>query len=183
MESDGRRLKGEQRKRELIAATLKVVADQGVAGVSHRVVAKEAGLPATAAAYHFDGIDDLLAAALTEAMNIAIAEIREIAADPDPDAAIRRMAESMADVVRDSGRLVAEFELYLLAARKPALLPAVRGWMDVISEFARRYLDDPLRVLLVVGAFDGLMLQALLMENPPQASEFEGLLRVLLQRN
>jgi hypothetical protein len=64
-QTDGRLFKGERRKEELIEATLQVVAREGVAGVSHRAVAREAGLPATAAAYHFASIDDLLTAALT----------------------------------------------------------------------------------------------------------------------
>ncbi|WP_083792889.1 TetR/AcrR family transcriptional regulator [Kribbella flavida] len=62
--TDGRKLKGERRRQELIEATLRVVARDGVSGVSHRTVAREAGRPATAAAYYFSGIDGLLLQAL-----------------------------------------------------------------------------------------------------------------------
>ncbi|MEU2575922.1 hypothetical protein ACIP3B_26355 [Streptomyces anulatus] len=39
-QTDGRLPKGERRKAELIEATLQVVAREGVAGVSHRAVAR-----------------------------------------------------------------------------------------------------------------------------------------------
>ena len=38
---DGRRARGERRREEIIAATLRVVERDGVAGVTHRAVARE----------------------------------------------------------------------------------------------------------------------------------------------
>ncbi|WP_244164897.1 TetR/AcrR family transcriptional regulator [Streptomyces silaceus] len=63
---DGR-AKGERRRRALIEATVRVIAREGASGVTHRSVAPEAGLPTTATTYCFDGIGDLLAAALPAA--------------------------------------------------------------------------------------------------------------------
>ena len=64
---DGRRVRGERRRSAIIAATLAVVERDGVAGVSHRAVAREAGVPASSALYYFATLDDLLVAALTAA--------------------------------------------------------------------------------------------------------------------
>ena len=61
---DGRRLRGERARRALIEATLAVIERDGLAGVTHRAVTREADLPATSAAYHFASIDDLLEASL-----------------------------------------------------------------------------------------------------------------------
>ena len=49
-----------QRRARIIAATLDLIADEGVAGVSHRKIAARAGVPLGSMTYHFDGIDDLL---------------------------------------------------------------------------------------------------------------------------
>ncbi|SDH84091.1 DNA-binding transcriptional regulator YbjK [Actinokineospora alba] len=179
--TDGRRVKGERRKQELIEATLRVVAREGVAGVSHRTVAREADLPATAAAYHFHGIDDLLAAALTRSMDDDAARMRRFAADTGGGAdGLRELAERMAEVVAEPDHLLAEYELYLLAAREPKLRPATHRWMDAVAEFARRYTDDSVRIQILVGVVDGLLLQGLLHDRPPTADQLEAVLRTVL---
>nr|WP_042191139.1 TetR/AcrR family transcriptional regulator [Kibdelosporangium sp. MJ126-NF4]CEL19868.1 Transcriptional regulator, TetR family [Kibdelosporangium sp. MJ126-NF4]CTQ97092.1 Transcriptional regulator, TetR family [Kibdelosporangium sp. MJ126-NF4] len=171
--TDGRKLKGERRKQELIDATLQVVAREGVAGVSHRTVAREAGQPATAPAYYFDGIDDLLTAALTSCMNEDADRLGRMVS-------LREVAELMAEALRDPGRLLAEFELFLLAARDPGLRESTERWLGSLADVARRFTDDPDRVTAFVAAYDGLLLQALVVSRPPTATEFEAVLRVLL---
>lgn len=179
--TDGRRVKGERRKQELIEATLRVVAREGVAGVSHRTVAREADMPATAAAYYFHGIDDLLTAALTRSMDDDAERMRRLAADADGGAdGLRKLAERMAEVVAEPDPLLAEYELYLLAAREPRLRPATHRWMDAVAEFARRYTDDAVRIQILVGVVDGMLLQGLLRDRPPTADQFEAVLRTVL---
>ncbi|MGH3858960.1 TetR/AcrR family transcriptional regulator [Actinokineospora sp.] len=180
--TDGRRAKGERRKQELIEATLRVVAREGVAGVSHRTVAREADMPATAAAYYFQGIDDLLTAALTRSMDDDAERMRLLAADADGGAdGLRALAERMAEVVvAEPGALLAEYELYLLAAREPRLRPATHRWMDAVADFARRYTDDAVRIQILVGVVDGMLLQGLLHDRPPSADDFEAVLRTVL---
>ncbi|MGW4094447.1 TetR/AcrR family transcriptional regulator [Nocardia sp. NPDC004750] len=179
--TDGRRLKGERRKQELIDATLRVVARDGLAGVSHRTVSREAGQPATAAAYYFAGIDDLLNAALTACMDQDAERMRRLAEAADGGAdSLRTLAELMAEVAARPDRLLAEYELYLLAARDRALRGPTHRWMAAVADFARRYTADPNLVDVVVGAVDGLLLQALLIDTPPTADRFEAMLRTLL---
>ncbi|MFD7549723.1 TetR/AcrR family transcriptional regulator [Streptomyces sp. NPDC059578] len=179
--TDGRRLKGERRKKELIDATVRVVARDGVAGVSHRVVARQAGQPATAAAYYFKNIDDLLTAALTDCMAQDAARMRTLAAGTDGGpAGLRALAELMAAVVVHPDHLLAEFELYLLAARRPELREATDDWLAAIDEFGRRYTDDPVRLRILAGVLDGLLMQALLTDDPPSVDAFEDVLRQVL---
>lgn len=63
-QTDGRKARGERRRREIIDATLRVVERDGVAGVTHRTVAREAGVPTASTTYHFASLDDLLLATL-----------------------------------------------------------------------------------------------------------------------
>ncbi|MFC8622855.1 TetR/AcrR family transcriptional regulator [Streptomyces anulatus] len=180
-QTDGRLLKGERRKEELIEATLQVVAREGVAGVSHRAVAREAGLPATAAAYHFTSIDDLLTGALTRCMEQDADRMLRLAEETDggPEG-ITALAELLAKVVNGPGQLLAEYELYLLAARRPELRGPTRHWLEAIAAYGRRYTDDPVRVRVLKGVIDGLLLQGLLTDTPPTAAEFEAVLRHVL---
>lgn len=179
--TDGRRAKGERRRRALIDATLRVVARDGVSGVTHRTVAKEAGVPTTASTYYFASIDDLLCDALSTCMREDAQRLLAVA-DSLPHAADRRtaIAELMADLVATPGHLLAEYELFLLAARRPELREATELWAAAAAEFARRFTTDPDRVALFVAAFDGLLLRALLAERPHTVAGFEAALRLLL---
>jgi len=55
----------EQRRLAILQATLRVVVRDGVRGVRHRAVAKEAEVPLSATTYYFKDIHDLLADAFT----------------------------------------------------------------------------------------------------------------------
>lgn len=178
---DGRRAKGERSRRQLIEATIRVVARDGVAGVSHRAVAREAGQPATAAAYYFKSIDDLLTAALTRCMEQDAERMRVLAERTDgTESGLRELAELMVRVVTHPDHLLAEYELYLLAARRPELRGPTEDWLAAVTEFGSRYTDDPVRLRLLRGTMDGLLMQALLTDAPPTAEEFEAVLRNIL---
>lgn len=59
------RQSSEQRRLAILQAALRVVARDGVRGVRHRAVAKEAEVPLSATTYYFKDIHDLLADAFT----------------------------------------------------------------------------------------------------------------------
>ena len=49
-----------RRRERILAAALDLIAEEGVAGVSHRKIAARAGVPLGSMTYHFTGIDELL---------------------------------------------------------------------------------------------------------------------------
>ncbi|MEV2278067.1 TetR family transcriptional regulator [Nocardiopsis sp. NPDC049922] len=174
---DRRYPKGELRRRALIEATLRVIERDGVSGVSHRTVSQEAGLPTSSTTYYFTGLGDLLAAALTCVMDEDSERMRRLSSGGDRR---RELAELLARVAAEPGRLLAEYELFLLAARRPHLREATDRWLVAVSAFARCYTDDPVRARVVVAMIDGFLLQTLLSENKPTADEVEALLSVVL---
>ena len=54
------RVNSEQRRRKILEAALKIVVRDGVRGVRHRAVAKEAEVPLSATTYYFKDISDLI---------------------------------------------------------------------------------------------------------------------------
>jgi DNA-binding transcriptional regulator YbjK len=54
------RAKSEHRRRLILEATLRLVAKEGIRGVKHRSVAKEAGVPLASTTYYFKDIDELI---------------------------------------------------------------------------------------------------------------------------
>ncbi|GAA1952403.1 TetR/AcrR family transcriptional regulator [Amycolatopsis minnesotensis] len=181
-EPDGRRIRGERRRAAIIAATLHVIERDGVSGVTHRAVAREAGVPASSATYYFATLDDLLVAALTETVEDYIRQLREIIDSG------RDQIESLAHIIADCsgpGRLrsLAEQELSLLAVRRPALRPVARRWRETVAAIARQYTGDDLVVRALVSTADGLCASSLLEDEAPSERDVVAILRHALGLN
>ncbi|WP_344231580.1 TetR/AcrR family transcriptional regulator [Kribbella hippodromi] len=177
--ADGRRVRGEQRRSELLAATLAVIERDGVAGVSHRVVAAEADVSVASITYHFPTLDALLVAALQSAAEDLAVELdgrgSELGARPADELA--RLIEHSA--VRRRGRTLALYELYLYAARRPDLREAASAWLEPLTEIARAFAGDPQKARLLVAALDGLLMHALIGARDVDRRDLAALLEVL----
>ncbi|MHA6624305.1 TetR/AcrR family transcriptional regulator [Pseudonocardia sichuanensis] len=178
---DGRRARGERRRAELIAATLRVVERDGAAGVTHRTVAKEAGAPTSLATYHFATLDDLLVAALTDVTQHYERTLRAlIDRGHDP---LGGLAELIAASATEPGRCraLAERELSTLAARRPALRGLAHGWRSLVAELGRLHTTDPTAVAALVATADGLCASVLLAEAAPDVDRLRAVLAHVLQ--
>ncbi|AFR09654.1 MULTISPECIES: TetR/AcrR family transcriptional regulator [Nocardiopsis] len=179
--SDGRLRKGEQRRRLLVNATMDVITNEGVTAVSQRRVAAEAGVPPSTVTYYYATIDDLLVDALTRVNNAYVAVVEGL--PEDPDEALRGFATLIAEGVGpDRAHALAEMELFLLAARRPALGEQVDCWYDAVDAFFALYLPDPAARAGVIAASDGYLLRCCVMEPPPSADEVYRALRRLIDR-
>ncbi|MEU0487926.1 TetR family transcriptional regulator [Nocardiopsis sp. NPDC006139] len=159
--TDGRRIRGERRRAEIIDATLRVVHRDGAAGVTHRTVAREAGVTASLTTYYFATLDDLLVAALSTVADHYTARIRAVTAAGGDT--LRGLAELLAESAGPGReRALAERELSTLAARRPALRPLARRWREEVAGLARARTDDPAAVEALVAASDGLCASLLL---------------------
>lgn len=54
------RAKSEHRRREILEAALRIVSREGIRGVKHRAVAKEASVPLASTTYYFKDIEELI---------------------------------------------------------------------------------------------------------------------------
>ncbi|WP_255459331.1 MULTISPECIES: TetR/AcrR family transcriptional regulator [unclassified Nocardiopsis] len=156
--TDGRRIKGERRRRALLDATMRVVERDGVAAVSQRRVAAEAGVPPSAVTYYYATVDDLLVDALTRVNDTYVAALAAL--PEDADAALRALAGMVAGGPgSDRAHVMAECELFLLAARRPALRPQIERWNRAVDAFFAPYLPDPVERAGVCAALDGLFVR------------------------
>jgi TetR/AcrR family transcriptional regulator, regulator of biofilm formation and stress response len=73
-----------ERRRRIIEAAIRIVELKGIAALSHRTVAAEAGVPLGSTTYHFAGLDDLLVAALEQVSS-------------EPRSAMRGWAEALSE--------------------------------------------------------------------------------------
>lgn len=180
---DGRRARGERRRQAILEATLRVIERDGVAGVSHRSVAREAGVPTTSTTYYFASLDDLLIATLTWSADLLARDSADLAVwmIESPNSGVEELTRRIVDLVGvHRGRTMAEYELYLLAARRPELRPAARRWIDLIVEAMRPYFPDAVAVRAVLAAVDGLLIQGLIADEPPSVADLEPVVSYLV---
>jgi DNA-binding transcriptional regulator YbjK len=115
--------RGEERRERILRATLAVIGRLGISAVTHRSVAEEAGVPLGSLTYWFATKDDLLREALRRFVGDEAERLRGLAEQLGPDAEPAAIAERYASVLEDNTgpEQITQFELYLEAARNPAL--------------------------------------------------------------
>lgn len=180
--TDGRRARGDRRRELLLDAAMDVIAADGAAAVTHRAVAARAGVPPAAPGYYFGTVDDILLAALTRAGH------RYEQAVEDAAAAVRSGGEPVAELVAavrgwadrpGDTTMAAEYELYLLAARRPELAPVALGWADRLADLLVRSGAGPAPARAVVALVEGVLLQSLLGRRMP-GDELDAAVRRLI---
>jgi DNA-binding transcriptional regulator YbjK len=153
---------------------MRVIERAGVAAVSQRVVAQEAGVPPSAVTYYFPTVDDLLVAALADCNDDYLRRLDECTRDPDPIAALARVIAESGSSMR--AHAAAEYELFLIAARRPELQPEVDRWTAAIDAHLAPHVADPLARAATAAAVEGLFLRCFVAADPPNADEVRAVL-------
>lgn len=169
-------------RRSVIArAAISVVAERGVEGLTHRAVAAAADLPLGSTTYHFRSLDDLLAAAISEAKAAADAELEAWVAElgPEPDLAAALAALLLEWTTTQRDQAIVEYELYVAALRRPALREIAHEWDRALRKLLERYTDG-LTARIVATIADGIVLQSLIHDEQLHAAEVERMLRRIL---
>lgn len=178
---DGRRRKGIQRRRLLVEATMRVIERDGAGSVSQRRVAAEAGVPPSSVTYYYDSVDDLLVATLTRVNDSYVELVGALGTGDEGLAALARLIAPADEEAR--AHLVAECELFLMAARRPAMRPEIERWSATLEAFLAPYTTDPVRRTGVANAIEGMFLRgAYSGTSAPGSEEAHRVLRRLLDR-
>ncbi len=155
------------RRNRIIDACLDVIAEVGVAGVSHRKVAAAADVPLGSMTYHFDGMDQLLHEAFSRFAQEFSDRFRvRMTAARTPEQARLVVAEQMLrESLRDQRELILTQELYTLAARVPRYRTITNAWMAA-SRAALELHFDPVTARLLDASVEGLSLHRALDTEP-----------------
>ncbi|MEU1205879.1 TetR family transcriptional regulator [Nocardia sp. NPDC005825] len=137
------------RREALVRAALELIAEQGPAAVTHRKVAARADLPGATTGYFFASVQDLIDEALALQVRDRIAEFgpmfeNALAERPTLDELLRLIAVTAA---RSRTAVIAQFQLYLDAGRRPELEGPVTEALEQFEALA-------VRVLRACGAVD-----------------------------
>jgi TetR/AcrR family transcriptional regulator, regulator of biofilm formation and stress response len=131
----------------IVEATIRLIGRDGVDGVTHRAVAREAGVSLSSTTYHFASRDEIVSEALRR---VAALEIERIArdaealeaADLDVPSISRALAGWLSEQLEGDGllRVRAGYHLQLEAARRPELQEIHIEWAKAVRDLAERVL-------------------------------------------
>ncbi len=124
--------RGRERRTELVAAAIAVIAEKGLERVTFRAVADRAGFPASTTSYFFDSVPDVIDAAITQIADAVTDKVATLLTAARSETVGRdELAEALVELVtgQDNDDSVAQFEAYLAARRRPELAEAVHRIM------------------------------------------------------
>jgi TetR/AcrR family transcriptional regulator, regulator of biofilm formation and stress response len=170
----------EGRRQTIIDAATRVIADAGVAGLTHRRVAEVADVPVGSTTYYFKDLDELREAALAHAAHASIEGLdewtRTLAETTDLPGALARLT---AEYLADHTRFRALNELYTAASHRPELRELARLWSDgliaILEPHTTRSTAESVSVFI-----DGALLHALTTGQPLATSTLTEALAKLL---
>lgn len=152
----------EQRRQDILDATMRIVIRDGVRAVRHRAVAAEASVPLSATTYYFKDIDALLTDAFSRYVERSAAYmvrlwsntevvLREMVARSDGTAAARshladRIAVMAHDYIRHQSlirrdQLIAEHAFHHEALINPNLAELVTAHQQILLQGTRQFLQ------------------------------------------
>ncbi|MGW3724715.1 TetR/AcrR family transcriptional regulator [Streptomyces sp. NPDC000851] len=156
-----------QRRERILAATLDLITEEGVVGVSHRKIATRAQVPLGSMTYHFTGIDDLLRQAFTRFADHIVAVFEHHLSRADNPEQAREAVTDLIHTLSEGPRrdLVLTHELYTLAARRPEYRQLTQEWMHRSRHLLEQHFDaDTARQLDAL--IEGLTLHRALADSP-----------------
>jgi DNA-binding transcriptional regulator YbjK len=168
--------KGETRRRALLHGVLAVLETGGPAAVTHRAVARAAGVPVSAATYYFAGRDDLLRAALRHATTDWVRSFDRL-----ERASLGDLAETLVRyAIAERGAARAQYELLFTAMRDESLREDADLWYSSLEHVLRRPGVPAERVDVVALAVDGLIVRMLWRGEPATVGATERVLRQIV---
>jgi DNA-binding transcriptional regulator YbjK len=150
------------RRQTIIDAATRVIAEVGLAGLTHRRVADVAGVPVGSTTYYFTDLDELGEAALAEAARGSIEGLDQwaeaLSATTDLAGTLSRLT---AEYLADHERYRACNELYTAAGHRPELRPHARLWLDGLIAILEPRTGHPAAQAAAIF-IDGALLHALI---------------------
>ena len=155
------------RKDRIIDAAIEVIAEHGVAGTTHRLIAGAADVPLGSLTYHFSSLEDLRAQAFgrhAQRMSVIYeAHFRGVETR-------EQFVEAVTDLIDgDAGASGPDwaiaYELYLAALRDPALRTVTETWMRTSRAVLERFVD-PTTARGVDALIEGLVMHKTLSTSP-----------------
>ncbi|WP_187978182.1 TetR/AcrR family transcriptional regulator [Mycetocola sp. JXN-3] len=151
------RPKDPQRREKIIAATLDVIAEHGIAGTTHRRIAAAAEVPLGSMTYYFSGMEELLTEAfMLMATTISRRYMEIMDAATTREEAREAVVEVITGDIWETPRtLTLSYELYAFSVKNERVREVIRHWMSQSRVAIGRHFD-PMTTYALDAAVEGL---------------------------
>ncbi|GAB3158199.1 TetR family transcriptional regulator [Amycolatopsis stemonae] len=165
-----------ERRERILGAAIRVVHRSGIASVTARSVAAEAGVPVGSVAYHFESVPGLLLEASARVLRLRSDTLTERLAGTRPPDVVRRLAELVHhQLTEQRPTSVVAYELYLLGMRDEAFRQVSRASNAHLREVLADLLPAAEAARLAAAA-DGYQLQCLFEDETPSVERIRRVL-------
>lgn len=170
-----------ERRERIVATTMEVIVNEGLAGLSHRKIAAAADIPLGSITYHFASLEDLAVEAFSRYVASCSDHFEQaLAATRSAKELPKVLAAEVGAYLASGKQLALAYELYLGSVRNPRLRELMNRWLRSSRGSLSRYLDEP-TARVVDALIEGLLLHTLLENEPMKAEELESAFRKLLR--
>ncbi|HEY6881411.1 MAG TPA: TetR family transcriptional regulator [Polyangiales bacterium] len=161
--ADLRRVRGEQRRLQILEAACKVVASAGAGALTHRAVAEQAGVSLASTTYHFSSIHALRRATFAFAGGQIAEEVSRLASAASSATELAEVAGDFAHRLCRDRRVetVAVLELIVAAGYDARLRALARYFHRHLASVLVPFVGSEAVALEVAAAMHGLVLVAL----------------------
>ena len=155
------------RRDRIVEAVIAVIAEHGVAGTTHRLIAAAADVPLGSLTYHFTGLEDLRAQAFARhAERMAATYEAHFAGVRSTEDVVEAVTDLIhGDAGSDDRDWAVAYELYLAALRDPRLRSVTESWMRSSRSVLERFVD-PVTARGVDALIEGLVMHKVLSTGP-----------------
>lgn len=182
------------RRRQILEAALTVLAEQGMRGLTHRAVDREADLPQGSTSAYLrtrKALQCALGEFVSGQLTADVARLADALTDclDDPEYVASQITQMFLRWLADRRLLLAKMELGLEATRDPDLLRAFESWrprlLDIVEDALSRRKSDAhagprARAEALVAGLDGVLLGALQRPQREQRAFVEDTLRLMV---
>ena len=169
----------EARKSAIIWAASEIIVENGPGGLTHRSVAKRAGVSLGSTTQYFSSLDELrelalnhIAAEIDDELNTLVSLFENLDEAPEQSAA------NMAEFLNDPRQVKAEIALLNAGTIYPDLREVARRWFDRLVELLSVHIGEE-RANAIAIYLDCLTIHAGLHRNPINEQEVANTIRVL----
>jgi DNA-binding transcriptional regulator YbjK len=144
-----------------------VLRRDGVLALNHRAVAAEADVPLGSVTYHYRTLDDVLAAALESISDDELQVLNDWQENWDLERDLMASLVALLTLYCNDRRAMSilEYEVHVLAYRRPIMREPSRRWDRALHEILNRYMSSA-DADLVIAMMDGVMLNNLTDDDP-----------------
>lgn len=164
------------RRERIMDATMSLLHDEGLGGLTARKVASHAQVPVGSVSYYFPSLRALLLEASRRVADLRTHALADWSATLTRDTLIQSLAEQIhRQITTGRGLTIIAYELYVVGLRDPEFRSISESVSTALRDAIAAHLD-PGQAAHLAATAEGLQLRALVAPTPPETAQLRQVL-------